>query len=101
MAYKKILLKMDTASNDAISLVPRGSRIVEIVLFSMPAGVSFKLAIGDNELFTIDKPFTSQPQGDDMQNNGLSWANPVARPGVVLEMLVAFGESTVRAGVAP
>lgn len=98
MAYKVILLHLDTASNDKQPVVAPGSRITEVALLTLPAGVSIKLALGDNEPFTVDKPITLQPVGDDLSNRGLYLVNQVARPGVTLELLVAFGDT--RAGAA-
>jgi hypothetical protein len=102
MGYRIIPLHMDVASNDKQQIVGKGTRITEVILLTMPAGVSFKLALGENEAFTVDKPITLQPDAEDLNNQGLYWINPVARPGVSLELVVVFGAGGANAaGVTP
>lgn len=100
MPYTVLYLDMAAAhgSSDKVKLVDPNVSVAEIVLPTMPAGVTFKFAMGRNPLLTLDRPISFQPRAEDMTNDGLFWNNPVARPGVVLEMWVAFGAPIGAAG---
>lgn len=100
MSYKIIPLDLTVASSDPAQIVPQNQAITEIVLLKMPAGASFQLAIGDGPMIEIEGPISFQPTGVEETTRGLYWQNPVAQPGVVLSLLVAFGASTGAASVA-
>lgn len=93
MSYRIFPLDLSAANSDPVTLVPQNQTITEIVLLKMPTGGSFQLAIGDGPMIEIEGPISFQPVGADEQTRGLYWQNPVAQPGVVLSLLVAFGAS--------
>lgn len=72
------------------SLANPGKRVAEIAVLSMPLNASFRIRIGDsNPFFTVDSRFTMEPRGSDA-GNGISFANPVAQVGVVIEVLLVY-----------
>jgi hypothetical protein len=91
MAYRILTLKLDNAV-ERQEIVQRGQTIKEVFITTMPSGVSIQLALGDGPLMTISSAVSFEPTGDDAIN-GLSYANPVARPGVTLDVIVVAGES--------
>lgn len=93
MSYRVLSLDLTNLTTDKQELIPRNSTISEVVVFSMPAGVSIQIALGDSPLFTVNGPFSLEPDSEDEREFGLYWANPVARPGVKIEMIVAGGGS--------
>lgn len=98
MAYKKIKLALDSVLTDKTKIVEIGQTITEVTILKIPTGVTINIAFGDGELFAIQDYFSAQPRGDDEQNRGLYWSNPVAQPGVTVEVLVSFGGSVNASG---
>lgn len=87
MGYRKLVLHLDNVLTDKTQIVPRGQTVKEVFISSMPTGVSIQLALGDGELLDISSAVSFAPTGDDAIN-GLYWANPVARAGVTVGVVV-------------
>lgn len=96
MAYRKYTLKLDSVL-DRTKIVERGQGIKEVFISTMPTGVSLQLALGDGELLTVSSAVSFAPTGDDAIL-GLYWANPTARPGVTVDVIVVADDA--RSGLA-
>lgn len=94
MGYKPYIMSLETET-ERTQLVPRNQRITEVAILNVPVGASFRLALGDHEMFYVDSPITLQPRGDEVQNHGLYFQNDVAQPGVEIEVIVSFDGSAV------
>lgn len=93
MSYRVFQLDLTNASTDdnKVEIVPHNQRITEVVILNMPSGVSIRLGFGDSQLFTVSGPVSFEPTGEDEQQHGLYWANPIAIPGQKIELIVASG----------
>lgn len=91
MSYRVLTVALDNVLTDRIELVPPGQTITEIDILDMPDGVEIQLALGDGQLFTVPRPITFEPRGEEDQNRGLFWANPVSHPGLTIEIIVSSG----------
>lgn len=89
--YEVKKLDLTNARVDDEQIVKAGQRIAEIVVLDMAAGASFQIRVGSNsDMITISRPFTMEPTSDQEANNGLAVRN-AAQPGVIVEMLIAYG----------
>lgn len=88
--YAVKTLDLSVAQADPVNIVPEGKRIVEVFALAVPAGASFKLALGGGPLMSISTPFTMEPRGDDVQNFGLYYQNPFGQPGFTVELVIVY-----------
>lgn len=69
-------------------------RIAELVILDLPAGASFRMRLGDerNAYFTVSRPFSMEPVGDDEAAGGLFVTNLAGQAGVIIELIVVWGD---------
>lgn len=74
-------------------LVEPGKRVVEIFVLDMPIGNQLKLRLGTNIAFiTVSKPFSLEPTAEYDNNNGVFWRNDIPQAGVVVELIIVYGD---------
>lgn len=72
-------------------LVAPGKRIAEVFALLIPTGATFSLSFGTGgPMFEVGAPFSFEPKGDDMQNDGLYFANDTAQVGVTVQLIIVF-----------
>lgn len=74
-----------------VQVIPNNTTISEVVILKFPVTTTIRLAFGDSPLFEVTGPISFQPRGQDEQERGLFWSNPVAQPGVKIQVIVASG----------
>lgn len=76
-------------------IAPPQSVIEEFFVLDIPLGNQFGLKVGRNaDFITITRPFSMEPRGAQEANEGLSVKNDVAQPGVVVEVVIVYGDGT-------
>lgn len=92
MAYRVIAVDLSVAVPNAapVKLISRDQVITEVTLPKFSGDIS--LAFGSPaDLIPIDAPISFKPTGNDGRN-GLYYSNPVAQPGVSVNILVGFAD---------
>lgn len=90
MSYEVKSIDLSVAQNEQKLIVPQGKRIVEVILLYVSAGATVQLAFGNGPLFMVQAPFTMEPTGEDMQNNGLYYRNQFAQPATSVELIIVY-----------
>lgn len=92
MAYDVKQYALDNVF-DVTEVVQPSRRIAEVFINDVATGASFKLRVGDgNPFFTVSRPFSMEPQGEDEANRGLHIKNLTPQAGVTIEIVVVYGD---------
>ena len=94
MAYRKVRLKLDVVLSEPTEIVPISRVVNEVFILVVPAGVTIQLQFGQSgDPIDISSPIAFQPTGSDAVQ-GVYWRNPVASPGVTVDIYVATTTDT-------
>jgi hypothetical protein len=96
MAYRKKRLALDAVTTEPQEIANRDELLTEIFCTKFPPNTTIVLYLGqDKDPIDIDGVFSFQPTGEEAER-GLFWTNPVAQPGVSVNVFVVTGSKVGR-----